>query len=460
MSNGSKLLRPATARFQRSASERIVFPGGPEHQARLQLRFAKLLRAATSRFQRSGSERIVSPGGPEQQARLELRSAKLRVKIERRALALCVLVVVLLSTSARADLSSGTWTGHLELRGNYYWETSTRVVAPEVRARLDSPEGTRVEAAYLLDAITSASIAAGVQEDIRFTEVRNQGTLGVSREFDFETMQLRLGTSGRLSHEPDYFATAITSYGALSLNQRATVLSLALTYVHDDVGAVLRGGEVRVDPVTGRDLSDRGRQGQLEGVASVLTWNQTLSPTATLVTSYQLVHNWGYLQNPYRRARVGGGLSSEVHPTQRTRHTVYGRLAIFIPETQTALHAAYRVYADDWQIAAITPEFRVYQMIGASAMVRLRYRYYSQTDAFFYQAAFSGDEPFMTADQKTTMFDSHMFGIQLRLGLSFLRGSFLEFLERSWIDMNFDYWVQTSAFGNGVLAQAGIHAPF
>jgi hypothetical protein len=36
------LLRPVASRLRRSASERSVFPGGPEHQARLELRFAML----------------------------------------------------------------------------------------------------------------------------------------------------------------------------------------------------------------------------------------------------------------------------------------------------------------------------------------------------------------------------------------------------------------------------------
>src|SRR5690606_4705717 len=110
---------------------------------------------------------------------------------------------------------------------------------------------------------------------------------------------------------------------------------------------VLRGGEARVDE-TGRDLSDRGRQGQLEAFTAVLTWNQVLSPVATLVTSYQLVHDFGYLQNPYRRARVAGGLTPEHHPSARTRHTVNGRLAYFVPETSTAFHLMYRAYIDDW----------------------------------------------------------------------------------------------------------------
>ncbi|HEY8430819.1 MAG TPA: DUF3570 domain-containing protein, partial [Sandaracinaceae bacterium] len=221
----------------------------------------------------------------------------------------------------------------------------------------------------------------------------------------------------------------------------------------------IRGGEPRVDDM-GRDLSDRGRQGQLEAFTGVLTWNQVLSPVATLVTSYQIVHNWGYLQNPYRRARVGGGLQPELHPSERTRHTLSGRLAWFIPQTSTAIHLGYRAYVDDWEVAAINPEVRLYQLIGRSVVVRLRYRYYQQTESFFYEPEYVGSELFFTADQKMTGFHSHLLGAQLRLGLDFLAHTPLSFLDRAWLDVSFNYWFQTSGFGNGVLAQAGIRAPF
>lgn len=360
---------------------------------------------------------------------------------------------------ACADEASGTWTGSLELRNNYYWETSTRVVAPEVNAHLISPDGVQIDANYLIDAITSASIAAGVQEDIRFTEVRNQGTLGVSREFDLGNTQLRIGTTGRASHEPDYMATRLTAYGTLALNQRSTLLGLSLTYIHDDVGAVVRGGAPRVDD-TGRDLSDRGRQGQLDGFTAGVSWNQVLSPVATLSVGYQIVHNWGYLQNAYRRARVSGGLQNERHPDQRTRQSLYGRLAYYIPATQTAFHLMYRAYIDEWDVGAINPEVRIYQMIGPSVLVRLRYRYYTQTDSFFYQTDYTGEEAFVTADQKMAAFDSHLLGAQLRFGLDFLAPTPLSFLSRAWLDMSFNYWFQTSGFGNGILAQAGLRSPF
>jgi hypothetical protein len=120
----------------------------------------------------------------------------------------------------------------------------------------------------------------------------------------------------------------------------------------------------------------------------------------------------------------------------------------------------YRAYMDDWEIGAITPEVRVYQMIGPSVVVRLRYRHYNQVNSFFYQDSYDGDPEFLSADQKMDRFYSHLFGVQLRFALDFLDRTPLSFLERSWIDMSFNYWNQTSRFGDGILAQAGIRAPF
>lgn len=360
---------------------------------------------------------------------------------------------------ARADETTGTWTGEVQLHTHYYWETSTRVLAPEVALRVTSPEGVDIRASYLVDAITSASIAAGAQEDIRFTEVRNQGTLGVGHEFDLGDAQLRVDATGHLSHEPDYLATGINTQAALSLNQRATVVNTSLSYIYDEVGALLRGGMPRVDS-DGRDLSDRGRQGELEGFTASVGLSQALSPIATLSAGYQLVHNWGYLQNPYRRAAVGGALLPEVHPGARTRHAVYGRLAAFLPATESALHLLYRAYLDDWDVGAITPEARLYQMIGDGALIRLRYRFFIQTRSFFQALEYSAPQAFVTADPKMDDFSSHLVGLSLRLALRFLAGGVLSFLERAWLSMSFNYWLQTSRFGDGVIVQTGLRAPF
>jgi len=295
----------------------------------------------------------------------------------------------------RADESSGTWTGALELQGNYYWETSTRVLAPEMRVRLTSPEGTDVRLEYLVDAITSASLAAGVSADIRFTELRNQVTTGIGREFDLGDAQLRLDASGRISHEPDYLA-------------------------------------------------------------------QVLTPQLELSVGYDFLHNWGFLQNPYRGVMVEGVIRPERHPDRRTRHSAYGRLAFYLPETRSSLQALYRVYVDDWDIAAITPEARIYQELGELVTVRLRYRFYAQTASYFYRPAdqYSGRDELVTADPKMSPFHSHLVGLHARVLLGFLADTPLDFLREGNVWVSFDYLFQTSRFGNAVIGQAAIRVPF
>ena len=384
------------------------------------------------------------------------------MQLKRRSAALAVALLALTTGApARADEATGTWTGEVGVQGNYYWETSTRVVAPEVRLRLTSPEGTDIRAEYLVDSITSASIAAGVVEDIRFTETRHQVSAGIGHEFDLGEAQLRLDASTRISHEPDYLATGVTLASTLSLAQRCTLIGASLTYIHDDVGSVIRGSQPRMGD-DGRDLSNRGRVGQLEGFTLGLSLSQILTPQLVASVGYDLVHNWGYLQNPYRGVSIEGVVRPEEHPDQRTRHSLYGRVAFYVPETGTAFHALYRFYLDEWDLAAITPEGRIYQEIGDLVTLRLRYRYYNQTRSFFYRAPdqYTVDHPFVTNDPKMQDFSSHLVGVHARVGLGLLEGSVFDFASHGEVWFSFDHWWQTSRFGNGVIAQAGVRVGF
>jgi hypothetical protein len=367
-----------------------------------------------------------------------------------------------LGNELAADESSGTWTGELTLQGNYYWETSTRVVAPEVGLRLTSPDGTTITADYLVDAITSASIAAGVIEDIRFTEVRNQGTITLSRELDLGEAQLRLGAYGRISHEPDYLATGLGVNATLSLNQRSTLITASIGYIHDDVGAVLRGAGTMMPSPGGGNPSNRGRLGALEGVNTSLTVQQILLPNLWLSATYDLVYTQGFLANVYRSVMVQGVLAPEVHPGARTRHAISGRLAYFFEPTRTAIHLMYRSYFDDWELGAVNPEVRLYQEIGDAVTLRARYRFYAQTRSFFWRPVdmFTSEDPFVTADPKMAAFSSHLLGFRAVVQLEFLSGSPLSFLSRGYFDLSFDYLWQGSRFGDAVIAQSGLHVPF
>ncbi len=360
----------------------------------------------------------------------------------------------------QADEASGTYTGSVALRGNYYWERSTRVLAPATVVSLDTPSGVRVEAGYLIDAITSASQATGIGVDREFTEVRHDATGGVGYEFDFGKTQLDLSVRGRFSREPDYLSLGGGFAAAFSLNQRMTVLSLNGYFVHDDVGAVKR---MPVAPGESRVIAKRREhRGNLDVGSLGLSWDQVLSPTTTMTLGIDMALLEGFQANPYRMITVQQGVVyPEKHPDSRLRQGYYAWLSQYVKRTRTALRAGYRLYRDDWDILAHVPEVRLYQEFGEHTEVRLRYRYYTQSAAHFLRpdGHDSGDR-YVTADPKMTAFRDQTIGMRLRVDLGFLAFTALDFFHSAAVDFGVEYIFNTNRYGNGLVGQGGISWAF
>lgn len=369
---------------------------------------------------------------------------------------LLAVLLVLVTVPATADRTTGTWTGAVELRGNYYWEESTRVVAPSLDVSLEAPSGLVLNGHYLLDTITSASVAAGARVDVGFREVRHDVSFGVGYEFDLGDPQLLIVASGRGSTEPDYTSKSGSLAASLALDERSTTLNLGLTYIHDDVGQVFRGG---TGPGGGAAFAET-----LDGVVLHTGVEQILSPTTRFTLDYDFGWLSGFLANAYRGVRLSGtGMPvPEVHPDRRIRHTFTGRLAQYIPATRSAVHLVYRTYIDSWDIAALTPEVRLYQELGDFTQLRFRYRYYTQTESFFFQEIYNeGDNiEFVTLDPKMSRFHSHLIGGRILIDFDFLAATNLASLRGLSLELQFEYIFNTNSFGNGVISQVALRVPF
>ena len=359
-----------------------------------------------------------------------------------------------------ADAVTGTWTGAAQLRGNYYWDRSTRVIAPEIIAQLDAPQGTRMRVDYLVDSITSASIAAGALEDVRFTEVRHDVDLKAGHEFVGRTNPVDLFGGVRFSREPDYFSFASLFQPTIWLADRATMFRGRITYRHDEIGQNFRGGSGQRPGNMGGTSADRFRE-TLDAISVAAGWEQALSRTLLLEVGYDFTYQHGFLANPYRS--VLGGQIPETHPEQRFRHLLFSRLAWYIPRSRTSLQALYRSYVDNWKVSAINPEFRIYQEMSPYFQTRLRYRYYKQTSAFFYKSDpndYTFQDEYVTADPKLSAFRVNELGIQFLVLGRFLEGRSHRSLAGASFDISFNYRWNTNAFGNQVVAQAGLRIPF
>jgi hypothetical protein len=351
---------------------------------------------------------------------------------------------------ASADEVSGTWTGQLEGRANYYWERSTRVVIPTAKVALEAPDGIRMSASYLVDVIASASIAqTGGGSDGVFNELRHAVAVSVGKKFAVGDNELDLSAHGIFSTESDYISRIFGANGSFAFNDKDSTLLLGLTGVADTV----------------YNNGDATFTGHLTGLTSALGFSQVLSPVLVLGIGYEFVHLDGFLGNPYRKTLVGPLPHPEAPPTNRERHNAEAQLSWFLPSTSTTLQLYGRAYLDSWQVGALTPELRVYQQLSDAWVARLRYRYYGQTRADFalksgetrYPVGYTGP---LTSDPKLSAFHSQQIGVKFELALSGLAGSFLDFARFAILDLSFDYQWCSSTFGNNVIGTAGGRLPF
>jgi hypothetical protein len=330
------------------------------------------------------------------------------------ALVVAALLACMHAPTVRADESS-----EIILRGNYWRDRNTRVLAPEAQLRKSLPTGTTIEAGYLLDAITSASAAAGVASDTPFTELRNEVSFRASQWLG----SFGLSALYRYSSESDYWSHTAGGTLALDLFQHNTFLSAGYYYTHNDVG--MRRGALGLVDV-----------GVMQSHSVILAGSQVLSPIAIIEGCYELIRHDGYQQNPYRTVKVAGTPTTEVDPNERTRHAlsagarvtpVYRRGHYYL-----TLYGKFRFYIDDWGLISEAPEARAYLGLGPTEL-RVTGRYYHQNDADFFRANSQGlaeyTMPVMrdncpagcyTGDSKLAHFDSWFLEGRFQLSLGFL----------------------------------------
>ena len=287
---------------------------------------------------------------------------------------LAFVVVLLSSALAVADMDAIT------LRGNYWRDRNTRVVQPAIDIAKQLPTGTQLSAHYLLDAITSASVAAGVLRDQPFTELRNEAGFSLGQVIGPAVVT----GSYSYSSESDYWSHFASLGVLLSLFQNNTQLSASVGYSNDRVA--LRMGPTLYNPIGG-----------LQTVRAIATWTQTLTPHLLLAASYEIGvlgfgnNDNGFQANVYRTVNLGGAPARENVPLQRIRQAAALAVAwhVSVPSRimpYLVFRPAYRFYWDDWGLLSHTPELRLFVPTGAFEW-RLTGRYYTQNHATFWATA-------------------------------------------------------------------------
>lgn len=365
------------------------------------------------------------------------------------------------------------------MRGNYYRERSTRVMQPLAAVTVDAPdERLTLGATYLLDAISSASIASGTQAatggDNVFTELRHEIIASAGSRLG----EWNLGGFFRYSTETDYLSRTGGVSLARDFLQRNINVALAYSFGGDriyriqnntGVKAAWCGGDVDVNEC--RTGGYRIGRNFLQIHAVRATYSHTLHPTVLALMNVHVAHLRGPQDNPYREGFLGG--IEETHPHVRTRVTLTPSLRWMIPGARLTFEPFYSLYFDDWNQRGHTPELRVHVRPARHLRIRARYGYYKQTAAFFYRAdgqyvdgadrctrAAPGN--CATADVKAMPWDAHTPGLQLTWGFDGVAARHREarWLEGGFIELTYDHYFQDNRFGNARIGSIALSLAF
>lgn len=300
-----------------------------------------------------------------------------------------------------------------------------KVGGPSVLVRKSIADKVSVWGNYYIDSVTSASIDV-VTTASEYSEQRDQTSAGV----DYLRGKTFMGVSYTRSDEGDYEGNS----ASLSISQDffGDLTTLGISYSR------------------GWDTITRNGDDTFEEEAKHQSWRvdltQIVTPSMILSFNYEGITDEGFLNNPYRQVRFldagaarGFSFEAERYPRTRTSSAAALRALYYLPY-RAALKLEGRYYTDTWDIDAFNAEVAYTHPLEEGVTLDLRYRFYSQNSAEFYDDLFTrpNQQNFLARDKELATFTTHTAGI----GLSYeFETPGFSFVDKAQASLFFDYIV-------------------
>jgi len=255
-------------------------------------------------------------------------------------------------------------------------------LGPAVLIRKSLLDRFSLSGSYYVDMVSNASIDV-VTTASPYHETRREAALGV----DYVYHDSLISLSGTHSKEPDYSAD-----------------SAGL-----DISQDVFGGMTTVSVGYTRGWDTVGKHGSPSFSAPANHWQYRLGVTQILTSRWLMSLNLesisddGYLQSPYRVARLFGAAVPERDPSTRTSRAALLRVAGDVG-SHSAVHVQYRYFWDTWGITAHTAELGYARHFGDRWLAEGTVRYYRQSHALFYSNDFTSDMTFMSRNRQLSTF--------------------------------------------------------
>ena len=275
---------------------------------------------------------------------------------------------------------------------HYYDGGGTKVDGPALLVRKELADTVSVYGSYYADSISGASIDVTTTAS-PYKETRQERGVGV----DYLHRNTIMGLSYTTSEERDYRANTLGVNVAHDVFDGLTTVTLGYTAGKDEVGK------------TGTDFKrDVNRYQYRLGLSQVFT------KTFIMNLDYEGIIEDGYLQSPYRAARLQGLLVPERYPGTRDSYAIAVRalkgLTTADDKLSSSIRFEYRYFSDTWDIRASAVEAGYQRYFDSRWLGEIHYRYYHQTAASFYSDNFLTQMNYMARDKELATFKSHSVG--------------------------------------------------
>jgi hypothetical protein len=199
-----------------------------------------------------------------------------------------------------------------------------------------------------------------------------------NRYFDWGKLSL----SGGGSIEKDFYSADAAFGGEWDFNDKNTTLS-AQTNVSLNW----------IEPTSDRNDPTRIDSDDRQSVGFTASLSQVLTRHSIFQTTINYEYATGYLSDPYKLVQVGFGSASNLlrdrRPDLRNQFAWLNRYRHHISGFNGTVHLDYQLYHDDWSVTSHTFDVAYHQTLPWGIEIIPSFRYYSQSQASFYQPVFS-----------------------------------------------------------------------
>ncbi len=212
-----------------------------------------------------------------------------------------------------------------------------------------------------------------------------------------------MSSSVKLSYgsEYTYRTTALNLGLGQVFNEGSTAINLSYSSYFDTIRVIRFDGSE--DPEDERDTH-----------TFALSLVQTLNPKSLLNLSFSHTNQNGFLATSFNAVKINDGFIAEQVPNSRRRDALSARYKYAFE--RDSMQLGYGYYWDDWGINANVLEARYFAHLPKLKLrLEPNYRYYTQTQADFFDFEFSEPRTLLASDSDLGEFYGHSVGLLLAL---------------------------------------------